>query len=38
MPGAYANELLSYPPDTRLLILNADVFGIYDDARPAASF
>jgi predicted glycoside hydrolase/deacetylase ChbG (UPF0249 family) len=29
MPNHRANELLGYPPDARLLILNADDFGAY---------
>jgi len=29
MPNPRANELLGYPPDARLLILNADDFGMY---------
>jgi predicted glycoside hydrolase/deacetylase ChbG (UPF0249 family) len=29
MPNHRANELLGYPPDARLLILNADDFGMY---------
>ncbi len=29
MPTPRANELLGYPPDARLLILNADDFGVY---------
>lgn len=29
MPNNRANELLGYPPDARLLILNADDFGMY---------
>jgi predicted glycoside hydrolase/deacetylase ChbG (UPF0249 family) len=29
MPSPRANELLGYPPDARLLILNADDFGVY---------
>ena len=29
MPNPRANELLGYPPDARLLILNADDFGVY---------
>lgn len=35
MPNRRTNELLGYPPDARLLILNADDFGMYraiDDA------
>jgi hypothetical protein len=27
MPNTRTNELLGYPPDARLLILNADDFG-----------
>ncbi|MDP9355359.1 MAG: polysaccharide deacetylase family protein [Chloroflexota bacterium] len=29
MPNLRANELLGYPPDARLLIINADDFGMY---------
>jgi predicted glycoside hydrolase/deacetylase ChbG (UPF0249 family) len=29
IPDANANELLGYPPDARLLIINADDFGVY---------
>src|SRR5205823_9842086 len=29
MPSTRTNELLGYPPDARLLILNADDFGMY---------
>lgn len=29
MPNTRTNELLGYPPDARLLILNADDFGMY---------
>ena len=29
MPNHRANALLGYPPDARLLILNADDFGMY---------
>ncbi len=29
MPNTRANKLLGYPPDARLLILNADDFGMY---------
>ena len=29
MPNPRANELLGYPPDARLLIVNADDFGMY---------
>lgn len=30
MPSTRTNELLGYPPDARLLILNADDFGMYE--------
>jgi predicted glycoside hydrolase/deacetylase ChbG (UPF0249 family) len=29
MPTSRANELLGYPPDARLLVINADDFGMY---------
>ena len=29
MPNKRTNELLRYPPDARLLIINADDFGMY---------
>jgi predicted glycoside hydrolase/deacetylase ChbG (UPF0249 family) len=32
MPTPRANELLGYPPDARLLIINADDFGVYHAA------
>ncbi|HEY7034300.1 MAG TPA: polysaccharide deacetylase family protein [Thermomicrobiales bacterium] len=35
MPNHRANELLGYPPDARLLILNADDFGVYHAANAA---
>ena len=31
MPGTRTNELLGYPLDARLIIFNADDFGMYDD-------
>ncbi len=35
MPNTRTNELLGYPPDARLLILNADDFGMYQAVNEA---
>ncbi len=35
MPSTRTNELLGYPPDARLLILNADDFGMYQAVNEA---
>ena len=35
MSDTNSNELLGYPPDARLLILNADDFGMYDEINDA---
>jgi hypothetical protein len=35
MPNTRANEVLGYPPDARLRILNADDFGMYQAVNAA---